>query len=119
MNTVNRSRVTRVTDELAGARIKSRRLALGLSLRAMAEESGVHRTTLTRIESGAPGVEEHSMSRVLATLDRLEHRYGLDDPSHTVSVIELPDGSRVTFTGSPDGVAEAAARFLASRDTDE
>lgn len=103
--------VASVPDETLGERVRRRRMALGYSLRQLGTEAGVDRVRISSIEKGEQ-VTELVLSRVLTTLDRLERFHGVDDPDEVVNVLELPDGTRVTFTGSPEGVAEAAENFL-------
>lgn len=98
-------------------------MALGLSLRQLEEEAGVNRARLAAIEKGSANVRDLTTSRVLAALDRIEKRYGMDAPDEVVNVleVELPDGRKVraTFTGSAEGMEEAVARLvrqLESRD---
>lgn len=108
-----------VTNETVGQEIARRRAALNMSVRQLHEASGVHRNTLGKIERDDPTVEPFTVERVRQALERLEHRYGVDAPDSVIQVleIELPDGTKakVTYTGTPENVAEAAARFLAKR----
>lgn len=108
--------MTTVDDQSVGQQIKQRRTNLDYSLRRMAAETGIHRDTLTKVEADDPTVDDFSVDRYLSALDRIERRLGVDNPDHVVNVIELPDGTRVTFTGTPLGVAEAATEFLRSRE---
>lgn len=105
-----------VPDESLGEQVKRRRMALGLSLRQLEDEAGVGRARLAAIEKGDDKVREITTSRVLSTLDRLEHRYGVDDPDAVVNVleVEMPDGRKVraTFQGSPEGMDEVVARLV-------
>lgn len=108
--------VAHVTDETFGQQVRRRRELLGLSARQFAEAADVHRNTLAKVENDADGVEELTKARILKALDRLEKLYGTDDPERMVSHIKLPNGTEVWFEGSPDGVAEMVAKFLADRD---
>lgn len=105
----------RVADETVGQQVTRRRQALGLSGRELHEKSGVHRNTIAKIEKDDPTVEEFTVARLLQALDRLEHRYGVDQPDRVVSRVRLPDGTEVFFEGDAAGVAEAAEAFLAKR----
>lgn len=107
--------VTRVTEESTGHHVRRRREALGKSVRQLAEDSGVHRNTIGKIEADDPSVEDFTVQRLLRALDRLEHRYSTHDPERVLSRVTLPDGTTAVFEGSPDGVAEALAKFLESR----
>lgn len=109
------STLARVRDETVGQQVARRRDALGMSVRALQEATGVHRNTIGKIEKDDPSVEEFTIARLIQGLEKLERRYGMDDPERTVSRIRLPDGTEVYFEGSPDGVAEAAEAFLAKR----
>lgn len=113
------SRVAPVTDETTGGAVVRRRTALGLSVRRLQEESGVHRNTIAKIERDDASVEEFTVARVIAALDRLERRYSTDDPNYIVSRIELPDGSKLFFEGTPGDVGEAVAKYLAERDSSD
>lgn len=106
-----------VPDETVGAQVKRRRTALHMSLRQLAEEANVDRARITALENGAENVREITTSRILATLSRLEKRYGVDDPDEVVNVleVELADGRKVraTFTGPvPEGMHETVARLV-------
>lgn len=109
-------RVGRVTDENLAAEAARRRAALGFSVRKMAEQTGVHRDSIGRIERGDDTLDRFTVDRYLSALDRLEGRLGMDNPDHVINVIELADGTKVTFTGTSASVADAAAAFLANRD---
>lgn len=106
-------------NETVGQQVRRRREALPMSGRELSAASGVHRNTIAKIEKDDPSVEEFTVARLLAALDRLEHRYATDDPDMVVQVmeIELPDGRRVrvTHTGTAANVAEAAMQFLRER----
>lgn len=112
--------VAPVTDESPGAEVARRRIALGYDRAELAEKAGVHRNTLAKLELGDASVTPVTVQKVRKALDRLEHMHGSDAPDEVINTIEvtLPDGrtARVTFTGSPEGVAEAALKFLAGRD---
>lgn len=103
------------TEQTAGERIAARRTALGMSVRQLALRAKVDRETATKAESNAPGVRATTFARLEATLDALEEETGIDTPDLVTSTIELPDGTRIMFAGPADGVAEAAAKYLAER----
>lgn len=112
--------VGRVTNESVGTRARHRRDALGLSLRRAAEQTGVSRPTIVKIEEDDPTADDLSVSRLMAAYARLERRYGMDAPEEVVNMLEvdLGDGriARSTFTGTPEGVAEATARLIRELD---
>src|SRR3712207_4453156 len=101
--------------ETTGQAVRRRRKVLRLSGPQLADEIGVHRNTIGRIERDEPNVDHDTIEAVLVGLERLEKRWGADRPDDVVQVIELPDGTKATFTGSVDNVAELVARFLANR----
>lgn len=110
-----------VTEGEIGPELRRRRESLGLSVRQLASLAQVDRGRLSALESSDPAVRASTIGAVRSTLDRLEHEMGqTDTPDLVTNTIELPDGTKVTFVGPADGVAEAAAKFLAShspRDT--
>ena len=110
------SRVSQVNDETLGQKVSGRRADMGFSVRRMAEETGVSRESIAKIERDDPSLDEFTVDRYLSALDRIEKRLGMQNPDHMVNVIELPDGTKVTFTGTSVQVADAAAAFLAHRD---
>lgn len=111
----NASTLARVANETVGQQVARRRTALKLSVRELHERSGVHRNTIAKIEKDDPSVEEFTTARLLQALDRLEHRWGTNDPDRIVSRIRLSDGTEVFFEGDATGVAQAAEAFLAKR----
>ena len=98
--------------ETRGARIKARRSQLGLSVRELAARSGVNRETVTRVEAGEDRVRESSFGPLERTLDDLEQQTGMDTADIVTSTIELPDGTKITFSGAADGVVEAVQKYL-------
>lgn len=108
--------VTPVTDESVGAEVARRRIALGYDRVELADKAGVHRNTLAKLELGDPSVSAVTTQKVLAAITRLERLHGADEPEEIVNVLEvdLGDGrtARATFTGSPEGVAEAVAQLV-------
>lgn len=106
-----------VDDRRAGERIRQRRVALGLSERALAKESGINRETVKKAEDDTPGVRQTTYAKLESTLNRLEEVMGADTPDLVTSTIDLPDGTRVMFAGPADGVAESVAKYLRQRET--
>lgn len=104
--------------ETVGRELKRRRTSLGYTQGALAIEAGVDRGAVIRAEKDDPRTSEGTILKLRSALEKLERRYGLERPDEIVNVIELPDGTRVRFTGSPSGVAEAAKAFLRDGDDD-
>lgn len=75
-------RLSRVDGETA-QRVKSRRMALGMSVKKLAESAGIDRGTLTALESADPRTRESTVGAVEAALSRLEHEMGMDLPPLT------------------------------------
>lgn len=102
------------TKDEERADIKARRERLGMSQRALEKESGINRATIASAERGG-NVNSSSVRSIQAALDRIEREISgpYDTAEQVTNTMELPDGTRVTFVGSPSNVAEAAARFLA------
>lgn len=71
--------------EETGAGIMGRRIRLGMSVKALAEQSHVDRGRLTALEKGDPTVRQSTIGAVVATLDRLEQEMGLEPPAGTSS----------------------------------
>lgn len=97
-----------------GAAIRARRMALGLTAKALAAEAGVDRSRVTAVEDG-DAVRSSTLGAIDAALARLEEAMsGPYDAAtgHITQTIELPDGTKVTIAGPMDNVVEAAERFL-------
>lgn len=75
-------RLSAVDGETAH-KMKARRMALGLSVKKLAELAGVDRGTLTALESADPRMRDSTVGAVDAALSRLEHELGMDMPSMT------------------------------------
>lgn len=105
----------RVVTESVGDEVDRRLGRMGLEYQDFAVRAGVHVNTLRKIRKGDPSVEPFTVARVLRVIEELEREMGLTEPEKVVNVIELPDGTRVLFEGSSEGVAEAARRFLRDR----
>ena len=67
----------------AGAQIKARRTAIGMSVSALAKRAGVDRGSLTALESGGT-VRDTTVAAVELTLSDLEHEMGMDEPSRVM-----------------------------------
>lgn len=80
-----------------------------MSKLALAKEAGgMDRETVAAAEAGRPGTQARNYGAIESTLTRLETEIGMDE---VTVVVDLPSGARVSFTGTPEGAAEAAARF--------
>lgn len=96
-----------------GETVKARRERLGVTKTALAKRAGVDVSRVRKVEAGV-GLRDSTMRAIERALDAFEdEERHMDSPSveQMVSVIELADGTRVTFTGSPENVVEAAHRF--------
>lgn len=67
--------------ETTGQEIARRRTALGMSVSALSEQSGIDRGTVKKIEADAAGVRDSSIGAVRSALDRLEDEAGMDLPT--------------------------------------
>lgn len=115
-------KVPSVTDESTGAAITRRREALGyFDRKDFAPLVPIAINTLRKVELNDPSVDPKTVRRVLAKLVELERLHSDDAPDEIVNVLEvdLGDGrtARATFTGSPEGVAEAVARLVRKLET--
>jgi transcriptional regulator with XRE-family HTH domain len=93
---------------------------LGISQVELAKVAGLDRGALRRALDDSPSTTGRTLGKIDRALDDLEHELGIDDSERgerVTSTITLPTGERITFSGDPAGVAEAATRFLAERRT--
>lgn len=67
-----------VTEKEVGHRIRDRRLALGLSVKALAERARVDRGRLAKLEAGDLSIRAATIGAVQSALDRLEREMGMD-----------------------------------------
>jgi transcriptional regulator with XRE-family HTH domain len=69
-----------------GERVRTRRLALGLSQEALAHQSGIHWTFLGQVERGQRNLNLHNLLKVAAGLgvDPAELVQGLEPPAQVV-----------------------------------
>lgn len=67
-------------EEERGQRVKARMDRMGISARALSDESGVYRSTLKRAIEGESGVRAATFAAIEATLDRLEEEMGIGAP---------------------------------------
>jgi transcriptional regulator with XRE-family HTH domain len=93
-----------VLEEL-GARLRGARLARNLSQERLAEEAGVGRVTLQRIETGQPA-SLVNVIRVLRTLDLLDGLEGLLPAAAPSPIDELRRQGRRRRAGSPRAPAD-------------
>lgn len=98
-----------VGDAELGIRLRARRMALGMSVTALANKAGVDRSRVSAAESGA-SIRSSTLGAIEAALTQAEKARASTDGA--TSILELPDGTKITFIGSPDDVADAARRFL-------
>lgn len=104
-----------VGDPELGQRIRTRRMALGMSVTALAKLAGVDRSRVSAAESGA-SVRSSTLGAIEAALSQAEANAASGKGTDgATSILELPDGTKVTFIGSADDVADAARRFLSRR----
>jgi transcriptional regulator with XRE-family HTH domain len=91
---------------------------LGISQVELAKVAGLDRGALRRALDDSPATTTRTLGKIDRALDSLEHELGIEDDAEgarVTSTITLPTGERITFSGDPAGVAEAATRFLAER----
>lgn len=69
-----------------GAQIKARRIALGMSVKGLAERAGIDRGRLAALEEGATNVRDTTVGAIERALSQLEVEMGMDDSP-------LPDGA--------------------------
>lgn len=87
---------------------------LGIPVSDLADRVGLDRESVQRARRGR--ARNATLGKIEAWLDGIEEEIGPDPAPAMVTTITLGDGTRVTFEGgSPEDVAEAAAKFLASR----
>jgi DNA-binding XRE family transcriptional regulator len=78
-----------------GARLQRARVRRDITLREMAKRMGVEARTLSRLESGAPGVALETMALVLWHMNLLEQLDGICAPGTD------PEGERLAEVRSP------------------
>lgn len=99
-----------------GQTIAARMERLGITQVELAKLAQVDRGALRRAIADEPSSTARTYGKVGAALDRLEHELGMDEVGtgeRVTSTVTLATGERITFSGDPAGVAEAAMRFLA------
>ena len=97
------------------AAIRARKEALGMPDAMLAREANLSRGVVDRAMHGR-SVLPASLGAMEAALDRVEEEAGPPPEPEQTATVELLDGTRVTFTGSAAGVAEAAETFLRRMD---
>ena len=115
MNTlIEAHKVSPMPDKKPTSETARRRIALGYSVRQAADLSGIGRGTIAKIEQGdtSGGPDDLSAARYVRWLSDQERSLGMDNPERVVSVVELPDGTRVIFEGDATTASAAAAAFL-------
>ena len=104
-----------------GARIKARRTALGISVKALAERAGVDRGRLAALEAGDPTIRETTVGAVERALAQLEHEMGMDPRDLGEGLVEFVVegnfGVRAVVKGPVGDIAklQAAAEGLVER----
>jgi transcriptional regulator with XRE-family HTH domain len=94
-------------------RLTQRMDSLGLGNRELSRLSGLSRNTIQAAREGR--ARPATYGKLEMALDAFEHEVGADipDPRDVRAVMELPDGTRVTFRGlSAEDVARAVAVYL-------
>ena len=74
-------------NDQTGAQVRQRRVAIGMSVSALAKEAGVDRGSVTALEAGR-SVRDTTEAQIDKTLTDLEHELGIDVPS-VVTPIEF------------------------------
>jgi transcriptional regulator with XRE-family HTH domain len=86
-------------DEETGARIKERRVRLGMSVKALATHAGVDRGRLAEIEDGATNVRPSTIGAIDSALSSLEEEMGMRDrPTGATTRIGDPADDLIEFT---------------------
>lgn len=81
-------------DAETGKRVQARRLALGMSVKKLAELAGVDRGRLAKLEEGDQSIRPATLGAVESALRRLEHEMGMDE----VRPVGDPSQGLVEFT---------------------
>lgn len=107
--------LTRVTDAAPRAlRLRQRMDRLGISDRELARLSKVDRGALTNALVGK--ARSSTFGRLERVLGQLEQGAGDDGSPIMGATLDLPDGTRVHFSGmTPEEAARAARAFLDAR----
>jgi transcriptional regulator with XRE-family HTH domain len=93
-------------------RIRYLRLTIGMSIRDLAERSGVDRLTVTRAEAGQEPVRPESAARILETLEKIATEVGLDLSSDVGPTVEMVIfGVLADYTSDMDWIDEAGAKL--------
>jgi transcriptional regulator with XRE-family HTH domain len=97
--------------ESVGQEVKRRRVALNMTQKALSAAAGVDRGAVIRVEAGR-SYHEATLMKLRGALAQLEKRHGISQPEQVVGVHELADGTRVSFSGSPEAVVVALRAYL-------
>lgn len=92
-------------------RIRHLRLVLGMSLKDLAERSGVDRLIVERAETGDEPVRPESAARILETLEKIATEAGVDTTSDARSLEEVIFGVLADYTSDMDWIDEAGAKL--------
>lgn len=91
--------------ENRGRRLRDRRIRMGISVRQLADEAGMDRGILAKVEAGDASVRDTTFGKVETALARLEHEMGMDVPEEPGSIeqmeftVEGDFGVKVTVKG--------------------
>ena len=89
IETRNSAGLVPVSDETRGHAIKRRRLALGMSINALAKKVEMDRATLTAAEAGDPRSTDLTYTRIEKWLDDFEAETGADEPAGPEELVEF------------------------------
>lgn len=117
------NRVRLVSNENPGDRIRRRRTALGMTVKALAEKAGVDRGRLADIERGAQA-REATIGAIEAALDDFESETGHDEPGEGLVTFRLSGNFGVDVVvqgpvGNLDELERSVARLVQSMKKDD
>ena len=99
-----------LVDEGMGDRVRARRVALGISAKALAMRAGVDRGRLAALEAGDPSVTERTVGAIDRALGALEREMGIEPDDKLADVIEF----RVAGNFGVDVVVKGPVRDMAA-----
>lgn len=102
----------RSVDDETGRRLRDRRVRMGLSVRQLAEQAGVDRGRLAKLEAGDPNVRETTIGKIDGALARLEQEFGMNDPDPQPAADDGVVEFRVTGNFGVDVVVKGPVRDL-------
>lgn len=86
-----------------GAKVRARRLALGLSVKALAERAGVDRSRVAVLEDGGT-LRPATLGAILTALEAAEREAGLGPEGPAERPSEAPSGPRTAITFEVEGI---------------